>query len=105
MTTKKIQDNLKKGNGIATYTEEELKYLQTPIGKEIYKNAMDTPKDEYIQVTTTNKMHPSTRWDDRVKCKICGKIVSRSNQSNHRKSNQHQIYMKMNEKIRKLLID
>ena len=58
-----------------------------------------------IKITTTNKMKPTSRWNDRVKCTICGKIVSRSNQSNHRKSNQHQIYLKMNEKIRKLLID
>lgn len=105
MTTKEIQDKLKKGHGIATYNEEELKYLQTPIGKEIYKNAMNTPQEQYIQITTTNKMKPTSRWNDRVKCTICGKIVSRSNQSNHRKSNQHQIYLKMNEKIRKLLID
>jgi hypothetical protein len=101
MTTKEIQEELKKGKGIATYDSKELLYISKPIGKEIYKKALELPTGDYED----KKGDQPAKWSDKLTCKICGKVVSRSNQSKHRKSNQHQIYLSMNAKIRKMLLD
>jgi hypothetical protein len=116
METKKIQHKLKKGYGIATLNEEELKYLQKPIGKEIYKQSLEESTNDFIDNDRIKvndnikrvgrpRLENPGKYSDKIKCKICGQIVSRSNQSNHKRSQRHQIYLKMNEKIRKLLLE
>jgi hypothetical protein len=93
MSIRTIQDNLRKGDPIGNYSTTELKYLEKPLGKNIYKHATEEQQDEY------------KRYLDKVKCKVCGKITSRCNQSQHKKSQYHMAHERMNKKIREVLLD
>ncbi len=89
-----MQDNLLKGEPLGNYSVNELKYVQKPVGRNIYKTGMGRPrKEEHVS------------YLDKVTCKICGKTVSRSNQSNHKKSQYHMAHERMNKKIREVLLD
>lgn len=95
MEIKDIQKSLKEQKGLALYDIDELKYVQKPIGKALYtKKKIGRPK----------KDNPS-QWSDKIKCDVCGNEFIRSNRSNHNKTKQHQLYLKMNDKIKKLLVD
>lgn len=91
-TIEDIQTNLKDQKGLSQYNVEELKYVQKPLGKALYKH-VGRPKSE-------NKAH----WNDKIICKICGGKFTRSARTGHDKTKVHQIYAKMNDKMRKLLI-
>ncbi len=43
-------------------------------------------------------------WGDIIKCKICGRNYTRSNISNHRKSQFHKAHQNINNKIQKLIL-
>lgn len=88
-----IQNKIDKGEALTLYSTEELKYIQKPIGKAIYKNAVGRPKKD-------EKAKPS----DRVVCDICGGKFVRSHRWDHNKTKVHQAYSKMNDQIRKLLL-
>lgn len=103
MEIKEIQDELKKGKGMSNYNKEELKYVRTPIGKGLYLNALDTKKDKDEIIDKPKDEKP--KWNDRIKCSVCGSIINRANKSRHKKSNHHQIYAKMDSKIKKMLLD
>ena len=99
-----IKKNLKKGISIPYLSIEEIKYLDTHTGKQIYKNATDENTPQYVDIITDppRKVQYSL---GRIKCKICGAELQRNNQSNHNKSKRHQLYAEMNNKLRKLLLD
>lgn len=103
MSVKGIQDKLKKGKTLTKYSSNELKYTMKPLGKAIYISSVkNKPKEEEeeIEAIITEK-HPR----DRIKCKVCGEIYSRSNSWSHRKSKIHVAYDKLNVKLRKILMD
>lgn len=80
---------------LVLFNHEELKEVQKPIGKAIYKAKVGRPR----------KMKDKALPSDRVKCKYCGKVYRRSNKSAHDKTQIHKIYVKMNNNMKKLLID
>ncbi len=95
MQINEIQDEIKSGKGISLLNNDTLKYIQKPIGKSIYNNKGRPKIDE------ENK----AKYYDKVICKTCGKIFIRSNRNAHKKTKYHQIYLQMNDKLSKLLID
>jgi hypothetical protein len=96
----RIQQKLKKGKGIIAYNNEELRYLQKPLGKAIYKNAINQPIGR-PRKSEDEKAKP----DDRIICDICQGVFTRAHRSAHKKTKVHQAYEKMNGKIQKLLLD
>jgi hypothetical protein len=95
MDLSQIQENIKNGKNITEYDEKTIKYISKPIGKALYLNALQN--NEEIK-------KEKAKWNDKIKCKICGKITLRSNQSKHKKTKYHMVYENMNVKIRELLL-
>lgn len=93
MEIREIQDRLREGNGLTSFSVEELKYVQKPIGKQIYKNAIEPVIKE------------KPKWDDKVTCKVCGAVTLRSNQSSHKNSKKHKLYEDINSKLRSVLLE
>lgn len=86
---KRIKKKLNEDKVLVDYDTEELKYVQKPIGK------------AHFQSEPKKKAH----WSDRVKCEVCNKDFTRSARSQHKLTNHHKTYEKMNKKLRELLID
>lgn len=93
MENNELKNKAKNDKNLVDYTVTELKYVQKPIGKAHYKGP-GRPK-------SGSKSNPT----DKVKCKICSKSYTRSNSSNHKKTVYHKTFEKLNNKMRKLLID
>lgn len=68
---------------------DELKEVQRPVGKAIYIN-----KEVHIK-----------RWQQKIKCEICGQEYMYSNKSNHDKTKIHKILKKANDNMRKLILN
>jgi hypothetical protein len=96
MDVRKIQENIKEGKNLAEYDIDTLKYIQKPIGKALYLNSSTNEEEKEDK----NK----AKWNDKLKCKTCGKVTLRSNQSKHKKTKYHMAYENMNNKIRDLLL-
>ncbi len=89
----KIQEKIKDDKNIAEYSEEELKYLQKPIGKALYRGR---PKiDETKKAKAT----------DKIVCEICGKSFFRSGRTKHKRTKFHMLHENMNKKLMKMLVD
>jgi len=97
MDVKKIQDEIQKGKQLSKMSVEELKYVQKPIGKAIY----DSSAKKTGRPRLENKVH----WSDKVICDVCGVETLRSNQSTHKKSEKHLMYMKINKKLQDILLN
>lgn len=95
---KDIQKKLRQNKNFAKYTIDELKYVQKPIGRALYK-IEDIPKCGRPRVS--EKKSPS----DRIICNICSKEFTRSGRTKHNRTQYHQAFEEMNSKLRKLLID
>jgi hypothetical protein len=91
-----MQESLKNSKSIPLLNENEIKYIQTPVGQAIYKNSFGRPKKKDYE-----KAKPS----DRLTCSICGGKFIRSHRSSHNKSKVHQAYLNMDNKLKKLLLD
>ena len=68
----KIQKNLKEKKELVQCNEDELKYVQKPLGKAIYKCGRPRKED-------AEKCH----WSDKVKCDTYGKTFMRSAKTWH----------------------
>lgn len=89
-----IQKQLRSGKSLPLMDTETWKYAKKPLGKAIYKANVGRPKkEEHVDRS------------DRIKCDICGKIITRSARTNHNKTKYHQMYKNVEEKLRKILID
>lgn len=94
------QQELRDCRPLYDYHNDTLRYMDRPIGQGIYKkgltnpNGVGRPKSQYL-----------TSPSDKIKCSICGKEIIRWNQSHHKKSQICQVYAKMNDKLKDLLID
>lgn len=86
--------NLRSGKRITLLDNDEIKKIQTPIGKAIYINSIGRPRKE-------EKALPN----DRLICDVCGGKFIRSHRSAHKKTKVHQAYENMNKKLSKLLLD
>lgn len=91
-----VKNKLKEAKSIPLMEEEELKYLQKPIGKAIYKRSVGRPRKP-----DDEKARPG----DRVVCEICGGNFKRSHRSSHNKTKIHMVYENMNKKLMNLLVD
>lgn len=85
-----IHDNLKKCKSLPLLDENEIKYIQNPIGKAIIKKSLDI-----------NKKH----YSDKLICDICGGSFTRSHKSAHNKTKLHLAYDNMNKKLMKVLLN
>lgn len=94
-----IQTQLKTGKGITLLTNEEIEYMQTPIGNALYKNYAERPDKNYIIRPNKN-----AHWSDVMQCVVCPGTYKRSHKSNHEKTKVHLAYAHMNKKLVKLLI-
>ena len=92
MNMNKVQKNIV-DKELTQLTNKELKYVQKPLGKALYKGRPKKKEDE--------KAH----WSDRIKCDVCAKEFTRSARNAHNLTKEHLIYSKMNKKLKKLLID
>ena len=90
----KIQKNLKEKKELVQYDEDELKYVQKPLGKAIYKAGRPKKSDD-----------EKAKWNDKIKCSICNKEYIRSASNAHKITQYHKIHSKMNDKLKKLLIE
>lgn len=101
MRKKELQEIMKNNKNIENYSDEALKYVQTPIGKAIYKTEIEEKKNKLGRP----KKEERVKWSDRMICPICSRSVLRSNQSSHKKSQYCVAHKRMNEKIRKMLLN
>ena len=92
-----IQDNIKSGQPLINYSAEEIKYIQTPIGKGLYRYSE--------KKVGRPKIDNKKQWNDKIKCELCGKTMLRSNQSSHNKSQYHIAHEKINSKLRHIILE
>ena len=95
-----VQEELKKGKPIYRMTKQEFDYSQKPIGKAIYKHSIDDTK-KIGRPKKDDKVNPK----DRLECDICGKTYTRSSSTHHKRTQYHQAHLKINKKLRELLIE
>lgn len=91
-----LQNSLKSGRSIPLLNIDEINYTQTPVGKSLYKNAIGRPR---------KREEDKARPHDRLICNVCGGKFTRCHRTAHNKTKVHQAYEKMNDKLRKALID
>jgi hypothetical protein len=92
------------GKPILFMNKDEFKYINTPIGKAIYKESYEKKEDELV-TPKQSRYRGATKPTDRIKCKICGKIYSRNCKTHHDKTQHHLFYDNMNKKLRELLLN
>lgn len=88
-----IQEKIKTDKNILKYVEEEIRYLQKPIGSALYKGRPRKPDNEKAKPT------------DRITCEICGKEYFRSGSANHKATKHHIIHQDLNKKLMKILLN
>lgn len=90
-----LKSKLREGKEVITCTPDEIAYIKKPIGKSIYKYAVEEKqqrKKKYVS-------------DERVSCDICGKEYRRSNKSIHEKTHYHLTYKLVNDKLKQLILN
>lgn len=94
-----------KRKGLGLYEPGELKNLDKSLMMQAivkeYNGKNEKPKKEKNE--QANEEVPY--WKERLTCQICGKTYFRSAGTKHRRTNHHKIYEKMNEKIRKFVLE
>lgn len=89
----KIQEKIKNDKNIIGYIEEEIRYLQKPLGSALYKGRPRKSDDEKAKPT------------DRLTCEICGKDFFRSGRSKHKTTQYHILHQNLNKKLMKMLLN
>ena len=102
-----IKNILEEAPHLINLTKEEFDYLiNSPLGKGIYKHSLAEDNTDYELPEPDNFIKKKKAMpNDRLKCKICGKMYNRSGSALHKKSQIHQTYDKLNVKLRDLLIN
>jgi hypothetical protein len=100
METKELQKSMKETKPIFNLNKEEFNYSQKPVGKAIYKHSIEEKRKAGRPIKDV-KVNPK----DRLECDICGKSYIRSSSTHHKRTQYHQAHVKINSKLRKLLID
>jgi hypothetical protein len=93
-TLAQIKKKLASDKELSTYTEDELRYAMTNVGRAIHKFGAGRPKKA-----------PETKclWSDKVECKLCNEMITRSSRTNHNKTVRHKIHESYNTKLSNLL--
>lgn len=122
------QEKLKSGKDFMSLDEEELKYVtRSALGKSIWKDAQKKREKEEEQLSKNipNKLEEEfkvintiqndkieevkekvyAKPNDKVECDVCGKVFTRSNRTVHNKTKYHQLYLKLNKKVRDVFIN
>jgi hypothetical protein len=102
MKNKELQEIIKNDKNLANYSNETLKYVQTPIGKALFKTEIEEEKTSKLG---RPKKEDRVKWSDRMICPICSRSILRSNQSSHKKSQYCQAHKRMNDNVRKMLLN
>jgi len=89
---KQLQDALSEHKSLPLCKPEEIRYAMTPIGKAIYN-------------TKPSDSESTGRFRERIECKVCGKMFTRSNTSRHNQTQYHQLYSNMHQKMKKILLE
>ncbi len=92
---KEAQEELLSGSSVPFYSNDTINYIDTSIGKALYKNALGRPRKSIEE-----KANPY----DRIICDVCNVKFTRSHRSGHNKTKVHQAYAKMNEKMKRFLL-
>lgn len=90
-----IKKRLKKGPELINCDIDELQYIKKPVGKSIYKCAIDEKKErrkKYIK-------------NERVTCDLCGVEYTRSNRCYHERTKYHLTYKIVNDKLKRLMLN
>ena len=90
---KKSQQQIKNEDYILNYDDETLKYVKKPIGNALYTGRPKMDEED--------KGKPN----DKVECKLCGKVFTRSNRSKHKRTQRHKLYEKVNTKMAKMVLN
>jgi hypothetical protein len=90
--------NLKNRRSIPLLDPKDIKNLQKPLGKAIYKNSQKFGRPRKNE-------EDKARPNDRIICNICGEIFTRNNRNRHKDTKIHKAYENMNNKLYKLLLD
>jgi hypothetical protein len=103
-------NSLKSGQSIALLSVEDLKKLQSPIGKAVYQTTMLDKKNDVVKPKRGSgrpRIDEQKLADpkDRLTCELCGGTFTRCHKSQHNGTKVHQAYMRMNQKLVKLLLD
>lgn len=97
MDIRKLKSEIKEKKGLANENLDIWSFIQKPIGKAYYKHNQENTEGDNVE---DNKIH----WSDKIKCKVCGREYTRSNVSNHKKSQFHRTYENINNKVRKFIL-
>ncbi len=95
---KQVQDNIAEKNTLELNLEE-LSYARTPIGKTILAERIENPPKPEVVEPRAIKRH------EKVKCEVCGKIVSRNHLSTHRKTEYHQKFKTVLDNVCQLVLN
>lgn len=91
-----MQLRLRKGIPLIEFEKEDVEYIEKPLGK---ANFLDiSEKQDYVK---DKNIHPK----EKVECIICKRMIIKRNMYIHRRTKRHQEFMKINSKLRELLVD
>lgn len=79
-------------NIVDDYETNEIKLIKKPMGKILFNHGARKKNRQIVDM------------DGYVTCAVCSKKYTQKNSTNHRKTEKHKLYEKMNEKMRDLMI-
>lgn len=88
--------NLRSGKSIPLLNINDIKNLDKPIGKAIYKNQVGRPRKNEDE---------KAKYNDRIICDICGEKFTRSHRSRHNQNKVHQAYANIHNKLYKVIVE
>ncbi len=98
-TYKATQDKLDKGYNLLQYDNEDVQYIEKPIGRAIYLNSeIEMDKPEIIGDGVPY-------WKQRCKCKHCGIEISKAYYAQHRRTKACQVHQKVHKKVLDIIIN
>ena len=105
-TIKDLQNNIKKGYSLPLLEVPELRYINdSPVGRALFKNSTEISNEIGKKRGRGNTRPKTAKWNDKIKCPICGRIFFRSARSAHNKTKIHNAYKSMDNKLRTILFN
>lgn len=95
-----IQKNIKSQPFLPHLSDNELKYIKTPMGKALHNYST---KNINLEPQLVEKQ--KTTWADRVKCPVCNIVFTRSCRTAHNRSKIHNAYLQMDSKMKKFMFE
>lgn len=94
-----IKKRLRNGPEIINCDVDELKYIKKPVGKSIYKYAIEEKQQRKLR---RNKAYIP---GERITCDLCGVEYTRSNKCFHERTKYHITYKIVNDKLKQLILN